>query len=237
MTPGIEFVPITLVKYVLPALLTVVCALAACKTTANRRDLFAPNKPQGPYTDRLHGGTPPASETASQQIQGAGVITPPPPPTAPTTPGMNAWRACPDSHAGGPHSHSPRPGSGHPRTLDSRDYYSGSGHPRALDSRDYYSGSGHPRAFISGNSRPGGLNPGSGYPGHLGSDDPGPGCCHPGSGHPRYLYSRNHSRIRLTARCLASLSTRRCRHPCSGGCYESGTGHSRAEPIEHFKKL
>ena len=57
MTRGDEFVPIARVKYVLPALVAVVCALTACKTTADRFDLFAPDKPQGPYLQKLRGMT------------------------------------------------------------------------------------------------------------------------------------------------------------------------------------
>ena len=41
-------------KFVLPALVAVAATLSACKTTANRFDLYAPDKPQGPATTKLH---------------------------------------------------------------------------------------------------------------------------------------------------------------------------------------
>jgi hypothetical protein len=89
-----EFVPIARVKYVLPALVAVVCALAACETTADRRDLFAPNKPQGPYTDMLRGiasATPPAEAGAVPPGEpGSNTPPPPPPPPPPSeTPDIN----------------------------------------------------------------------------------------------------------------------------------------------------
>jgi hypothetical protein len=65
----------------------VVFALTACKTTADRYDLYAPDRPHGPATDKLRGMTLlgrynhqsttytyPASETA---------LLPPPPPPPP----------------------------------------------------------------------------------------------------------------------------------------------------------
>jgi hypothetical protein len=61
LTLGDEFAPIAAVKPVLPALLptlfAVVCAFTACQTTADHFDLFAPNKAQGPATEKLRGMT------------------------------------------------------------------------------------------------------------------------------------------------------------------------------------
>ena len=51
-----EFAPIDCVKFPLPlilALTTATLLLNACTTLANRRDLYAPAKVEGPYTDRL----------------------------------------------------------------------------------------------------------------------------------------------------------------------------------------
>ena len=112
MTPGDEFAPITLVKHVLPALVAVVFTLTACKTTADRFDLYAPDKPQGPYLERLRGMTlagrynhksstmtVPVSPSAT--VPGApadsGPIAPPPPPP-PGTPEMET----PDTGVGAP---------------------------------------------------------------------------------------------------------------------------------------
>ncbi len=58
LTVGYEFAPIGPVKHVLPALVlpslaAVVFALSACKTTADRFDLYQPDKAQGPATARL----------------------------------------------------------------------------------------------------------------------------------------------------------------------------------------
>jgi hypothetical protein len=96
LTQAGEFGPMARVKYVLPALVAVVCALAACETTADHRDLFAPDKPQGPYTDKLRalnysrGSNRPASTAAfplasagAQPPQETGPIAPPPPPPPP----------------------------------------------------------------------------------------------------------------------------------------------------------
>jgi len=44
------------VKFSLPlilAVITLASALNACTTLANRRDLYSPAKPEGPYTDML----------------------------------------------------------------------------------------------------------------------------------------------------------------------------------------
>jgi hypothetical protein len=102
LTPGVEFVPIALVKHVLPALVAVVFALSACKTTADRFDLFAPNKAQGPATERLRGmtlagrydhrssiSTYPMPSSAPQPAEEGGPIAPPPPPPPGTTPDNN----------------------------------------------------------------------------------------------------------------------------------------------------
>ena len=43
-------------KFSLPlilAIITLTFALNACTTLANRRDLYSPAKPEGPYTDKL----------------------------------------------------------------------------------------------------------------------------------------------------------------------------------------
>jgi hypothetical protein len=105
-----EFVPIGCVKSVLPALVAVVCALAACETTADHRDLYAPDKPRGPYTEKLRAinyargsnrevETPEyaaatAATPAAQPAQETGPIAPPPPPPPPapasTTPATEA---------------------------------------------------------------------------------------------------------------------------------------------------
>lgn len=48
-----EFAPIDPVKFALPLIVITAFALNACTTLANRRDLYSPEKPHGPYTDRL----------------------------------------------------------------------------------------------------------------------------------------------------------------------------------------
>jgi hypothetical protein len=108
LTRGGEFVPIARVKYVLPALVAVVCALAACETTADRRDLFAPNKPQGPYTDMLHGKPAPVvAQNGPQPPQAAGLPLPPPPPPPPPP------STTPETDAGAPAA-TPMPGTATP---------------------------------------------------------------------------------------------------------------------------
>jgi hypothetical protein len=107
LTPGGEFVPIARVKYVLPALVAVFCALTACKTTADRRDLYSPDKAQGPYTAKLRGMTLfgnynhqsttysfPVAQSAGLPPEESEPIAPPPPPP-PTS-------AMPDTNAGAP---------------------------------------------------------------------------------------------------------------------------------------
>jgi hypothetical protein len=103
------------VKYVLPLLLAVVCALAACKTTADRRDLYSPNKPEGPATAKLRDWTlfghdnhksttyTYAISTTSAEPAASGPIAPPPPlPPADST--------TPDTNAGAPEA-TPMPGA------------------------------------------------------------------------------------------------------------------------------
>jgi hypothetical protein len=95
------------VKFVLPLLVAAVCALAACETTADRRDLYAPNKPEGPYTDKLREMTlawrlDHQSSTFTYAVAGngsqppdeSGPIAPPPPPPPPS--------ATPDTESGAP---------------------------------------------------------------------------------------------------------------------------------------
>lgn len=43
-------------RAVLSLLLLATLGSAGCTTLANRRDLFRPNPPEGPYTDKLHEG-------------------------------------------------------------------------------------------------------------------------------------------------------------------------------------
>jgi hypothetical protein len=57
LTPGDEFAPIGGVKHVLPALVAVVFTLTACKTTADRFDLYQPSRAEGPATARLRDWT------------------------------------------------------------------------------------------------------------------------------------------------------------------------------------
>ncbi|MGA3170028.1 MAG: hypothetical protein ABSE62_03360 [Chthoniobacteraceae bacterium] len=84
-------------KHVLPALVAVVCTLTACKTTSDRFDLYSPNKPHGPYTDRVRGMTlayrynhqsttytvPVTGSQPPEEQPGGGEIAPPPPPPPP----------------------------------------------------------------------------------------------------------------------------------------------------------
>ena len=91
MTLGSEFAPIPRVKYVLPILVAVVCALTACKTTSDRFDLFAPNRPQGPYTERSRGMTLAGrynhqSTTYTYPVR-EGLLTTPPPAQEGVAPG------------------------------------------------------------------------------------------------------------------------------------------------------
>lgn len=54
-----RFCSLRAVKFaVLSLLLAATFASAGCTTLANRRDLFRPNPPEGPYTDRLNGDAP-----------------------------------------------------------------------------------------------------------------------------------------------------------------------------------
>jgi hypothetical protein len=51
-----NFAPIGSVKFSLLSILaaiTIASGLSACNTLANRRDFYAPSKPEGPYTDQL----------------------------------------------------------------------------------------------------------------------------------------------------------------------------------------
>jgi len=112
LTPGSEFDPIARVKHVLPALLptllAVVCTLTACKTTSDRRDLYSPNKAQGPYTAKLRGMTLAGqynhqSTTYTYPVTATGPLAPaetgpiaPPPPPPPPGPSM------PDTNVGAP---------------------------------------------------------------------------------------------------------------------------------------
>lgn len=62
-----EFAPINCVKFPLPlilALATAALLLNACTTLANRRDLYAPAKVEGPYNDMLAHHT--VTHTAAQ---------------------------------------------------------------------------------------------------------------------------------------------------------------------------
>jgi hypothetical protein len=101
-----EFVPIARVKYVLPAFVAVVCALTACKTTADRRDLYSPNKPEGPYTARLESinfpfrnvYVPPTATYAVNQAPADNGQTPLPPPPPPA-----------DGETGTPETGAPEP--------------------------------------------------------------------------------------------------------------------------------
>ncbi len=61
---SLRFCSLRAVKFaVLSLLLAAMFASAGCTTLANRRDLFRPNPPEGPYTDRLNGDTPEPDET------------------------------------------------------------------------------------------------------------------------------------------------------------------------------
>lgn len=53
LTRRLEFVPMANVKLTLALLTIVAFALNACTTLANRRDLYSPDKPHGPYTQKL----------------------------------------------------------------------------------------------------------------------------------------------------------------------------------------
>jgi hypothetical protein len=55
------------VKFSLPLILAIIAitfTLNACTTLANRRDLYSPDRPQGPYTDMLYHAD--ASEVAGK---------------------------------------------------------------------------------------------------------------------------------------------------------------------------
>jgi hypothetical protein len=107
LTPGCEFDPIARVKYVLPLLVAVVFALAACKTTSDRRDLYSPTKPSGPATAELRdwtlfGGNNHKSTTYTYAVSTsaaspeAGPIAPPPPaPPDTSAPDIGAPEATP----------------------------------------------------------------------------------------------------------------------------------------------
>jgi hypothetical protein len=115
LTPGCEFDPIARVKYVLPLLVAVVCALAACKTTSDRRDLFSPNKPQGPATAELRdwtlfGHNNHKSTTYSYPVAQAGAAAPDSGPIAPPPPVPPADSAAPDNAIGAPEA-TPVPGT------------------------------------------------------------------------------------------------------------------------------
>ena len=98
MTLGGEFAPIAAVKHVLPSLVAVICALTACKTTADRFDLYAPDRPQGPATQKLRETTLAGrfnhqSRTYEVPVTGpsaplppGGAVPPPPPPPPTGTP-------------------------------------------------------------------------------------------------------------------------------------------------------
>lgn len=107
LTLGVDFAPIPLVKPVLPArlytLIALVCALVACKTTSDRFDLYSPDKPQGPATQKLRGMTLAGrydhqSNTFTYPVTGSvGGVPPeesgpiaPPPPLPPAESGIGA---------------------------------------------------------------------------------------------------------------------------------------------------
>lgn len=49
-------------KSLLPLMLLAAVGLSSCNTLANRRDLYGPNKPEGPYTKALYTGKRPPKE-------------------------------------------------------------------------------------------------------------------------------------------------------------------------------
>lgn len=75
-----------LVKFYTPFLLLVAIALNACETLQNRRSLYAPPKPSGPYTQALKTGSwkrgeypePKAERKPEQPVVPAGSATPTP---------------------------------------------------------------------------------------------------------------------------------------------------------------
>jgi len=91
------------VKPVLPAVLPLfvvaACALTACETTADRRDLYSEDKPQGPYYTMLHSkGGMIAQATPTPAPEGGPIapMLPPPPPPPPADTGT------PDTEIGAP---------------------------------------------------------------------------------------------------------------------------------------
>lgn len=55
------------VKFAFPLVAFLACGLAACNTVENRRSLYSPAKPDGPYTRSLREGTWKHRKTVDQE--------------------------------------------------------------------------------------------------------------------------------------------------------------------------
>jgi len=68
--PGSRFI-LPPVKYFLPAVLLATTFLTSCTTLQNRRDMYSPQRVQGPYTRMLKDGIPKPQSVSGDAPQGS----------------------------------------------------------------------------------------------------------------------------------------------------------------------